>query len=340
MADPDLRHRMRRHDRAASVVILLLLCGIGFAVYALGRNAPPEAVIPAGGAAVSPSVPQTIAPAGLLGRYRLAATQPYDAENLYEYINGQAPRYIQFGFKSLVVAEYEPMETAGALMEIVADLYDMGTRRNAFGIFHDSRPVEDEEIPLGNDGHGVGDFAAFWKSKYYVRVKAISESGEEDMEELVRSAAEEVAADIVDPIGTLPEFTLFPKDGLVAGGLSYERESALGLSHLNDVFIGDYERDGEFYRLFFMRPETEQAAEKVVKGQEAYLRTNGTLEGVTETPERSEVWGNEKYVGPMLMIREGRNVVGSIGISDLEQARAAVKELLDQVAKAADELEG
>jgi hypothetical protein len=341
MTQPDLRHRMRRSDRIASILIVALLCGIGATVYLVGRRAPVE-VIPLQNAADSPPISQFAAPKELLGRFVLTDSKPYNAENLYEYIDGEAPRYIQFGFKSLVVAEYEPREKGDSLTMITADLYDMGNRRNAFGIFHDSRPMEDEDIPVGNTGSGSGDFVSFWKGGYYVRVKVILESPDgEDSGKLVRSAAQEIAATINDPVGTLLEFTLFPKEGLDEETLSFEKDSALGLSYLHDVFVGYYDRNGESYRLFFSRMDTDHAAKDVVDGQLAFLRSNGKVESDETMPERSEVWGREKYMGPMLFVGEGNIIAGSIGISDLEQARAAVQELLDQVKRTpAEELEG
>lgn len=338
MNQPDLRPSMRRNDRIASAAIVILLCMIGTGIFVYGRTGATDVPIPESAALNSPAPSSIAAPDELLGKFSIAGTTAYDPENLYEYINGQAPRYFQFGFKSLIVLDYAPKAQSDSPISIVVDLYDMGSRRGAFGVFIDSRPVEDEELALGNAGHGSGDFAAFWKSNYYVRVKGMSENPDETVpEDVVRSAAKEIAASIHDPVGGLVEFTLFPKDGLAEGGLTFEGTSAMGLAYMQDVFIGNYESNGESYRLFFTQLESNDAAIAVMKSQEEFLRANGAVEAASE----SEVWGNEKYMGPMLFLRDGNIIAGSTGIADVERARAAVHELLNNVNNApAEEPEG
>jgi hypothetical protein len=326
---------MSRNDKVVFVVVLLVLFVVGASVFVAARRSVPAGPVLSPQAELREEAVAGIAPfQRLLDGFVLTDSRPYTSEDLYEYIDGQAPRYIQFGFKGLTVAEYAPASESQPelIMTLVVDLYDMGLRRNAFGIFHDSRPPEDEALAIGNAGYGSGDFVAFWKGPYYVRVSALSESDPGGAYgEIVRAAAGEIAGWIVDPLTTLAEFDVFPKEGLLPEGLSFEKDSALGLSYLSDVFVADYQADGASYRLFYSRPGSDVAAARVVESQIGFLHSGGKVESAEGRPTGFEVWGSEKYMGPMLLIRDGTFIAGSIGIADPVRARKAVRDLLERV---------
>ncbi|MBU0985670.1 MAG: hypothetical protein KKH68_00325, partial [Proteobacteria bacterium] len=63
------------------------------------------------------------------------AEQPYRyiPPNLYEYINGAAEFFIAYGFTELAGANYAPV--SGDKDTVTVDIYDMGNKLNAFGVF-------------------------------------------------------------------------------------------------------------------------------------------------------------------------------------------------------------
>lgn len=61
----------------------------------------------------------------------------YDARNLYEYINGAAEFFIAFGFIELTGANYAPV--SGHNDAVTVDVYNMGSKLNAFGLFQSRR---------------------------------------------------------------------------------------------------------------------------------------------------------------------------------------------------------
>lgn len=309
-------------ERIASVVILCLLAAIGAGVYLKGRTAPPAETLPLAGAAAK----RAFRPAAtLLTRYALTEAHDYNAENLYEYIDGQADRYVQFGFKALTVAEYETKEKGGAPIRI--DLYDMGTRRNAYGIFNDSRPTEQAPAAFGNEGYVAGNLAAFWKSGCYLRVQGLADA---DMSAVVEQAAREAAGWIDDPIGRLAEFAAFDREGLQENALVFFKEAAFGLGYVNDAFIGEYEQGGKRCRLFFLDAGSASAAREILKKHEAFLAKGGTVEEALPT----HVWGKEKYLGATWFEAQDRIVAGCLGIDDRAEASRRVAELLPRAAQA------
>ncbi|MEE9464267.1 MAG: DUF6599 family protein, partial [Candidatus Neomarinimicrobiota bacterium] len=63
------------------------------------------------------------------------ADKIYNRENLYEYINGGAELYLSYGFLQMISRTY----TKSGKPDIVVDIFDMGSSRNAFGVFSHSR---------------------------------------------------------------------------------------------------------------------------------------------------------------------------------------------------------
>ena len=78
----------------------------------------------------------------------------YDASNLWEYINGAADAFMMYGFEQLQVRDV----SAGGVT-VTANIYDMGTPLNAFGIYRAESPKGVESLDVGVEV-GVGELGA------------------------------------------------------------------------------------------------------------------------------------------------------------------------------------
>jgi len=312
----------RKGDRAASLIILAGLAAIGLTVHLMGRAHVEETA-----AFQAPDEsPASALPPRLLETYAFKSARAYGPDDLYEYIDGQAPRFIEFGFKALFVGQYD--SAAPDAPALVVELYDMTARRNAYGIFNDSRPLEQDPIALGNSGFHSGNLAGFWKGRFYVRVSA---PVSEDAAPLVGRAAAELAASIQDESRTLREFEAFPREGLVEGSLAFTKTAAFGLEHLGDVFAGEYEQAGRDYRLFFIAPDASDRAEQVLQQHADFLRSNGRLEAQGRGESETWLWGTEKYTGPSFLVQRNNVIAGCVGLSDRSEAGLAARALADRV---------
>jgi hypothetical protein len=314
--------KARRSDRVASAIIFVCLGAIWLAVYLTGRSGDPSSV-----AGLDPRwvagdeiLPDEINSLGL------SVTRTFGPEDLYEYINGQAPHYIQFGFRAVLVAEYAP--DPAAMPSIVVDLYDMERRRNAYGLFMESFPPEGEMIQLGNAGFLSGSVAVFWKGPFYVRAMRLSGT---DLDVDIQRAASLVADRIEDDSPELVEFSLFPRDGLASDTLSFIKAAAFGLAHLRETFVATYDSPEGAYRLFFCELDSGEEARGLVEEHAEFLRSREGLEGAEFGEEKSLIWGGERYIGETLLTRRGRFVAGSARLADLDEARIRVGDLLERV---------
>ncbi len=333
MTESAIRQAIRRHDRIAGGVILCLLAAVGIAVCAVGRNVEPVP-IPVEGELASAD---GYAPPADLSGYALGETLSFNAETLYEYINGQAPRYIDFGFQGLTVGQYDPASDEASAPPLVVDVYDMGARRNAYGIFADNVSPEDDALEAGNAGIVSGNMAAFWKGPYFVRV---SSPTDDDAQELVMRAAREVAGMIEDDEGGLRWFKAFPSENLVPDSRVFVKSSALGLAHFESTFLADYENDDGVWTLLLCDMESPEQVRELLEAHEAALRSDGEVIEAADEGEQNAVWGKHKYIGPMLLVGRGDIAAGCVGLSDRAHARVQVDDLLENLRSVRSEAGG
>lgn len=89
----------------------------------------------------------------------------YDFDTLYDYINGGAELYRSFNVRAVLARRYEKQ---GA-QPILADVFDMGSSKDAFGAYHhDLR--EGEEVGIGQQSELLGSSLTFWKDRFYVSI--------------------------------------------------------------------------------------------------------------------------------------------------------------------------
>ena len=87
----------------------------------------------------------------------------------YDYINGGAELYLNYGFQKLAKRIYSSGK--GTLK---AEIYDMGSPKNAYGVF--SYANEEINAGVGQGAQYLGGSLIFWKDKYYVSVFADQET--------------------------------------------------------------------------------------------------------------------------------------------------------------------
>ena len=110
----------------------------------------------------------------------------YDAETLFQYINGAAELYRSFNVKRVIARRY----VKEGAPDILADVFDMGTPADAFGVYHHSIH-EGDNAAIGNDSEIMGAALSFWKGRYYVSILAFE--GKEDAIRAIKEIGESIA---------------------------------------------------------------------------------------------------------------------------------------------------
>ncbi len=146
----------------------------------------------------------SLLPAEVAGWKAEGEDQVFDPETIFDYIDGAGEVYRSYNFRLLLSRRYRRDGAA----DLVADLFDMGSSRDAFGVFtHD---LEGEDAGVGQGSTYKGGLLSFWRDRYFVSLYAEEES--EETKKALFSLGENIAA-AVGRDGRLPDLLeLVPPD--------------------------------------------------------------------------------------------------------------------------------
>jgi hypothetical protein len=242
-------------------MIFRLQCVVVVAALVVGCGSGEEPV--AGGAGLAELLP---AVASMNGWQAADGPTSYDSNTLYEYLNGGAPLYLDFGFQRMVHVRYQFGDSN--LSSVTLDVYDMGSDLGAFGLYRSGRPPGSEVRNWGAEGYRSGTVAAAWKGSVSIHAEA-----DEDRPELI-AAMEGLVAKVANSVvgGTSPPqiISLLPRDGLVPFSERIVTKDLMSHAFLPDGVLATYRAVGDEGTVFF----SDLAGRAAVTEAMAELRTH------------------------------------------------------------------
>jgi len=197
----------------------------------------------------------------------------YDSEGLFEYLNGGAPLYLDFGFQGMVHVRYQLGDDS--LSSVTLDVYDMGSDVGAFGLYRSGRPPGAEVRVWGTEGYRSGTVAAAWKGGVSIQAQADDEQPEliEVMEALVEQVANAVVGDT-----SLPQIIdLLPSDGLVPWSERLVAKDLMSHAFLPGGVLATYQVADNEGTLFFSELAGEPAVTEAMTGLRAHHEQWGEI---------------------------------------------------------------
>ena len=199
------------------------------------------------------------------------AAATYDRETVYDYMDGGAEVYLEYGMKELKVQRYAK---EGA-PPISFGLFEMDSPDGAYGAF--TFENEDEDAGVGQGSEYGGGLLRFWQGSYFGFVQAEVESPA--YKEAVLSLGKAVA-ERLGPGGERPKVVgLLPEGGLRPRSVRFARsplllqvldaamqDNPMSLPQRCDAVIGKYGPKGSRERVVIVRCKDKAAAEKAVEG--------------------------------------------------------------------------
>ena len=256
-------------------------------------------------------------------------TEPmhFEADNLWEYINGQADFFIDYGFVRVDTAEYRNDQDSSS---VVLEVYRMGRPQEAFGIFAAERTRDDRPIEIGAGAYLGTNVLGFWQAEQYVKLTSFDEGPA--IEQALISLAEEISSRISSQGHELEALLLFPKDGRVEASERFIPKNFLGQPYLTDAYRVDYTHNGQQLQLFLVETGSPAEAQSHFNRLEDFYRerdqTRVTLETTVE-PRMLVVDGPSKTVVFQVEHRLG----GAIGMQSLDAARVAATAFAEKIGR-------
>ncbi len=291
--------------------------------------AGPEAVCARAAPQDGPDLPALEAllpdPGALGGCARTSPPLFFSRGTLWDYINGAADTYLQYGFEQLLVSQWTTTKDSTRL---TIEIYRMESPDHAFGIYSAERSPDDRPIAIDVDGYQGAYFLNFWKGPHYVKLSSMRSS--KGAGEALLNLARAVSASIPGRFDPPELFRFLPKEGRIERSERFVPDNFLGHAFLKNGHLLEYRRDENRYHLFLADIESSIAATKafedfrqflVSAGQSpSYRRKSDIQILVTKTGARKVVFQFHSYVG------------GVLGLEDIRSAEALVETVVDQLA--------
>jgi len=200
------------------------------------------------------------------------SAQDYFPETLYEYIDGAAEIYLGYDFKQLIVGQYEKTDSQASLS---VEIYDMGSEKNAFGIYSAERFPDTRFIPIGNQGYLEEGSLNFLVDRYYIKLLCF-DCGEES-EKFLKQFSEAILRRIHDE-GQFPSLLdVFPKQGLVPNTEKFILHNFLGYNFFHDGYLANYRLGDLEFECFLIEGKNGKEAQDML---DQFITAKG--EGNTE----------------------------------------------------------
>lgn len=250
-------------------------------------------------------------------------TEFYDADNLYEKIDGRAPAYLGFNFQSLRSRSFEVLGEAGSFVDVYEYYFD--TPVNAFGMFATERDAKGAAIDFAPDGY-AGEMGFFFRQGA-VYVQIIASDTKPMTIEIARAVAQDRARAIPADNTGLDARRRLPATGLDLNSVEFEAENALGQEFLKNVFTGKYDFAGRRLPFFIMVTGADEAAAAWKSFQEFSGKFGGK---VTPLPDMNgaKVFSAENSGSWRVVFQRDGEVGGVFDSVDAAKAREFVEKYL------------
>ncbi len=208
--------------------------------------------------------------------------EKYDHETIFRYMNGAGEIYRMYDYREMEVLRL--VKSDQSLIKI--EMFDMGTPKDAFGVFSHTR--EGDEAGVGEGSEYRNGLLCFWQGKYFFCI--ISELGTEETKPIIFELAR-IITNFYEPSNTKPEIlNVLPEESLnkksvryfnLPSSLNYHYfvsdQNILNLNSETDAVLARY-GESYCYLLSVKYPDSNKAEKAFANFQSVYLPEGERLE--------------------------------------------------------------
>lgn len=226
------------------------------------------------------------------------AARSYTADNLFEYMDGNAEGYVVYGFLTM---QGVTCEKAG--VTLVIDVSDFGEDDSAYGMYTNNRDPRQPFAKIGAGGQIVPRRAIFVKGQYYLEIAANPEGDYTAILEQWTAALEKTVAGATTPPAALAWFPTEKQQSL-----RLVPESVLGIRLLKRGYAGQYD-----YGKAFVAFEDSPAAAQATMGK--LKQRFGETTAATGIGDEAFL-ANDRYLGRICIFRRGKLIGGWANVAE------------------------
>lgn len=245
-------------------------------------------------ATVARAVPRAVA-----GLEQQGTDERYGPEAIFSYLDGGAEVYLAYNLRGCLARRY-----AAPGLEVIADLFEMASAADAFGVFtHDQ---DGEEVAVGQGALLRPGWLSFWQERFFVSLSADRDDAR--AREALLTLGRAVAA-AIPGVGPVPELVAhLPASGRLPRSLRFLHDAVILRTHVDlgpgnplalgpgvDAALARYRRGEGEAALVLVRYPTAEAAGAAAAGARAALLSGPARAKLDERGRwlRLEVSGSE-----------------------------------------------
>ncbi len=256
------------------------------------------------------------------------ADSPYHFEphNLFEYINGAADFYIAYGFASLVGANY--FVGSNPNDSITIDIYDMGKKINAFGVFKSKWNKDASSLNIGAASFGDYGYLVFYKDRYFVEINAFIKNEKWKAQPMIfaQNLAENIPGDNSPPF----ELSYFPEHRRIKGSERYIKGGILSHAFLDRGIVCDYLLDGETVSAFLSFFPSKNDAATSFEQYRKYLQKHGKCLPLDDFGG-SGIISQEPYHKHILIAQKYTFIIGVYDLPGAEKGKQIMNDIVERI---------
>jgi hypothetical protein len=260
----------------------------------------------------------------LAGLKPMSDTEFYNADNLFEKIDGRATAYLNFNFQRLRCRSFSITGTSGSFVDVYE--YHFDTPVNAFGMFALERDPKGELLDFAPDGYASGMGFFFRQGACYVQVMASDQNAK--TLELAKTLAEDRSKNLPADNTGLDARHRLPVTGLDPASVQFVQDNAQGQAFLKNVFQASYDFAGKKLPFFLMVATPADAA----AAWKSYQDFAGQFGGkVTALPDvgGAKIFAAQNFGTWKVIYQRDGEIGGVVDADNEDQARQFVEKYLE-----------
>lgn len=252
----------------------------------------------------------------------------YTEDTLSDRINGEAEIFFSYGFKGLVSGRYQSMQDPRIAVD--ADVYELGSPLDAFGMFANYRHEGDGDAGLGTESALEPSQLFFYQDRYLVRIQA---TGALSLDKDVFLRCGKAISQ------NLPSAAMRPKildvlqvSGVVSKSERYIAQSMLGYDFFPRGIAADALVNGEPFQIFVVIADSENSARKSFDDYQTYLRKSRADLRSVRGEQTLLLRAADPLYGTVLLAQSGRYLVGASKVKNVDSSTALMQEVQKRLA--------
>jgi hypothetical protein len=238
----------------------------------------------------------------------------YTADNLFDYMNGNAEGYVIYSFLKMDGVTCKSGENT-----FVFDVSEIGSPELAYGIYTANRDIRRPAEKIGMAGQIQPRRAIFAKGKYFVEIAA---SPDKDHTASLRAFVEAMEKRIQGTTELPAALGWFPAEKLVKDSVRLVPQSVLGMRALRRGYVAEY----EFGKAFIATESSPDAAAASIEKVKARV---GEGQAVAIADGGFQV--SSRYLGRVCMFRKGNYLAGYANLAEGADGAALAKALAERL---------